>query len=812
MSLESGEKQQAGRSVPLTASQQAAVAKNSATAEKVRNVVAKAAGGPKASQPAESPKSESKKPESKAAPADKAVSKPTSAAVAEPPEPVEDKAAAKARAKQEKAEAKARAKAEKAELKKAAQAERQRVASGGMKDIFVLHVEKIVLGISILAALGMIYAGIGKLSLAPNHHPSDMNKRLDGIDSRVKNPSFQSKENEFPPQNYDGSVGRFKVPVRSGLALVVPWSPPLVPPQKRGKPELYAPTQPIATAGNGVFIVSQLKPRPANKPEPAANGGPPPRGAVVPGAAVVAPGAGGGAAPAGGGDADLLIGGGEPAAGPAVAAAIPDGQPVPIPPNVLPNAGVVPPVGNDEQKVFPESRRWVSVVGLLPIMLQQAAFDKEFANAFDHDPNRDQPIYAEVRFLRLEVPPGTAENQLDWSKAKEWTWKEQLAMNKAEQRVWVLTAREVVPQKFIRDDTAKMPDNLKNAGLGVISKLLGPLVNQPWEPWATHPRLFEAPVVEELPQEAKQEEEAAAAAPMAPQQPDPDDPFGLKKPAVAPAPKKKDLRKKAAAPKARAQDNNQIEYQLVRVFDFTVEPGKQYRYKFQLMMRNPNFQIPARNLEDPKLASEAWLTTAWSEASNTVAVPDGQSVLADTVVRPAPAAPAVPGAPRPNPAEPAAAVEATARIVVKILNFNAAQETFAILTLRRGALAAGIARQIILNPLRPEVAKQEDANIRTDLVLADFRGGEKIEEGLDAPSEMLFIDAAGQLVIQNSVQDETWVKAVHELMKLFDAPPAAPNPMAKGGEAAEAQKDIKALQENAKAGKPARRNKNAAGP
>lgn len=808
MSLESSEKQ-TGRSVPLTASQQAAAAKNAATAEKVRNVVAKTTEG--TAKPSKSV--ETKSVDSRAnTPAETAPSKSNASAVAEPPEPVEDKAAAKARAKQEKAEAKARAKAEKAELKKAAKAERNRVASGGgIKDVFVLHVEKIVLGICVLAALGIIYAGIGSLSLAPNQHPTDMSKELDGIDARIKNPSFQSKEFEFTMPVYDGSVGRFKVPIRpASVVMSVPSNPILVPPQKRGGPELYAPGQLLATAGDGVFLVTQLKPRQKKQDEVAARAPAPPGGGGALGAAVVAPGAGGGAAaPADEGDAAQLlrkIGDGDPAPGPA---AIPDGQPLPIPNNVLPNSGVAPPAGNGEQRVFPEARRWISIVGLLPIMQQQAAFDKEFANAFDHDPDRDQPIYAEVRFLRLEVPPGTSESQLDWSKAKEWTWKEQLAMNKAEQRVWVLTPREVVPQKFIRNDAPKMPDNLKNAGLGVISKLLGPLVNQPWEPWASHPRLYEAPVIEEPVQDAVKEEEEAkpgAAAPIAPQQQDPDDPFGLKKPVVVPDPKKEAVAKMKAVPKPRAQEANQVEYQLVRLFDFTVEPGKQYRYKLQLMMRNPNFQIPARNLQDPKLASDPWLMTAWSDASNTVAVPDGQSVLADTVVRPSAPAPAAAGAPRPNAATAASEVaEATARVVVKILNFDAAQETFAILNLRRGALAAGSARQIILNPLRREVAQKSNANIRTDLVLADFRGGEKLEEGLEAPAEMLFIDTAGQLVAQNSVQDETWVKAVHELMKLFDAP--APTPMAKAGEAADTQKDIKASQENAKGPKPPRRNK-----
>jgi len=759
MSLESGEKQASGRTLPPTALQQAAAAKTAGSATKVRGSQPQATKGTAKSDVAE----EAKKQRAAEASAKSA----SATAVAEPPEPVEDKKAAKARAKQEKAEAKARAKEEKAERKRAAKAERQRVASGGVKDIFILHVEKIVLGIAAAIALFMIYSALGKLSLPLNQSPGELSKKLDDVDRRVKTTPFPDAA--FPIPTYKPTVDRFRVPIRSSaLYLSVPWDPELVPKQKRDRPVPYPPVHPIATAGNGVFLVNQTKKAPeADRPKAG-----PAKGAKAD--EPKAKGAAGGAAPAPMGDAAMLLGGGF---GQVPAPVVGDGNPIPLPKDI-PHLGVAPPqaaagvAGADESPIYPESRRWVVINALLPVEMQLAAYDKAFANAFGHDPSRDRPIYAEVRCLRLEVPPGTAESQLDWSKAKEWNWKEQLDLYRNEQRVWVLQAPEVVAAKFIRNDASSWSGNLAGAGLGVITKPLGPLVNQPWEPWASHPRLYEAPVVAEP---AEVQEEAAAEpeaqAPAEPAKADPSDPFGFNKPAPKPTVKKQAAKKKTVATRPRPEVAGPVEYQLVRVFDFTVEPKKQYRYKLQLMLRNPNFGVKERDLQDPAWAKDPWLTTAWSEASNTVAVPDGQSVLAGGIIRPEP--PEAPVAGRAAPPGQPSLTEVMARVVVKVLNFEAAQETFAVLTLRRGALVAGTADQFILNPLRRDVARKENANIHTDLVLADFHGGEKIEEGLEAPVEMLFINAAGQLVVQNSVQDEIWVKAVHKIQELF-AEKAAP--------------------------------------
>jgi hypothetical protein len=60
---------------------------------------------------------------------------------------------------------------------------------------------------------------------------------------------------------------------------------------------------------------------------------------------------------------------------------------------------------------------------------------------------------------------------------------------------------------------------------------------------------------------------------------------------------------------------------LVRFMDFTVERGKQYQYRVRLEARNPNFNIPVDQLEQPELASQPTIMSEWSEPSPPVYVP-----------------------------------------------------------------------------------------------------------------------------------------------------------------------------------------------
>ncbi|MCC7085346.1 MAG: hypothetical protein IT427_10100 [Pirellulales bacterium] len=72
----------------------------------------------------------------------------------------------------------------------------------------------------------------------------------------------------------------------------------------------------------------------------------------------------------------------------------------------------------------------------------------------------------------------------------------------------------------------------------------------------------------------------------------------------------------------------QVPYKLYRYVDMTCEKGKRYRYRVQLMVRNPNFMFPAGYLEKPESAKQEFLLSEWSEPSSVIEIPMNGQVLA----------------------------------------------------------------------------------------------------------------------------------------------------------------------------------------
>ena len=72
---------------------------------------------------------------------------------------------------------------------------------------------------------------------------------------------------------------------------------------------------------------------------------------------------------------------------------------------------------------------------------------------------------------------------------------------------------------------------------------------------------------------------------------------------------------------------------LFRFFDFTVQPGKQYRYRVQLWWTNPNCTIPRQYLVNPDDAKESYVKTEWSAPSESVGVPLDARILAGEVIK-----------------------------------------------------------------------------------------------------------------------------------------------------------------------------------
>ena len=61
---------------------------------------------------------------------------------------------------------------------------------------------------------------------------------------------------------------------------------------------------------------------------------------------------------------------------------------------------------------------------------------------------------------------------------------------------------------------------------------------------------------------------------------------------------------------------------LFRYFDFDVKPGMAYRYKLKLELKNPNFERPFEEVDNPDFTRGPYRETAWSNISNPTVVPE----------------------------------------------------------------------------------------------------------------------------------------------------------------------------------------------
>jgi hypothetical protein len=61
---------------------------------------------------------------------------------------------------------------------------------------------------------------------------------------------------------------------------------------------------------------------------------------------------------------------------------------------------------------------------------------------------------------------------------------------------------------------------------------------------------------------------------------------------------------------------------LFRYFDFDVQPGVAYRYRLKLELKNPNFERPLEEVDDPAIIHKPYRETGWSNISNVAVVPE----------------------------------------------------------------------------------------------------------------------------------------------------------------------------------------------
>jgi hypothetical protein len=261
----------------------------------------------------------------------------------------------------------------------------------------------------------------------------------------------------------------------------------------------------------------------------------------------------------------------------------------------------------------------------------------------------------------------------------------------------------------------------------------------------------------------------------------------------------------------------QVKHQLFRFFDFTVEPGKQYVYRVQLVLFNPNYRLDPQYLERPELSEQPWLETQWSDATEPVLVPmDARLVV--------------------GPVKPAPTVlhEPQANVVILAFRSEDGLRTYQDFTVFRGQLAnlEGVVNRGGAGPGYPgatgmypgssgleelyaspetlappgapggpptarpgttarttgQKTEEEKFLYKTEMLVLDIAGGRRLhrtDAALTEPGELLVMDPNGSLIVLEEISHEKEYKLYHKEPEQPAKRPATGRPEGPGSYMAE---------------------------
>ena len=318
-----------------------------------------------------------------------------------------------------------------------------------------------------------------------------------------------------------------------------------------------------------------------------------------------------------------------------------------------------------------EARPFVIITGAIPFEKQLREFEMRFAHArkgaeaaanqgrMAEEVGRDTPQYVWWRLERIDVTDGGKKTVIDFGNVpqikadredppvgigkalvgKSLKWTAMFLKIMADQGTWAGSGAEVVPFEYL-DETW-------------LSCALPPILLHDWGREATNPLI---PLTS--PQAADENAPGDGSKPGDPTKTPEDDAFGKQAETGATGPSGRQVVPYArgrdasaptkghmvpppgAGPRAigraplPADDSPPVPYKLFRFTDFDVQPGHSYRYRVQLVLKNPNYGISADALANPAVKPEPYRDTPWSEASAVANVPPAPRLLAAGIDRP----------------------------------------------------------------------------------------------------------------------------------------------------------------------------------
>jgi hypothetical protein len=466
---------------------------------------------------------------------------------------------------------------------------------------------------------------------------------------------------------------------------------------------------------------------------------------------------------------------------------------------------------------------WACVVAKVPIRKQLNLYEDAFKNARGgFDQNRDFPRYVGYLVQRAEVISG---KELKWENVPLYDGTHQsVASNKPiDQSV---NSFRSVPKlyEFAQANWAGMPPDVIDQRFAdyVLTLPLPPLVGRMWGKEATHPDI---PLIADTPplQEDTPVQQPATQTPAEPGTTDPLSGFssnslqpnGTPLPGAGPVPgigPEGGFRRPMMGPEGGLRSMygpeggrgpgmggpgmggpgmggrgmgpeggmgpsgsfsqpgqtttlaNGVNYKLLRFFDYSVEPGKKYKYRVKLVLADPNVYVPSNmlassvqdRLAKAKDASgkrkEYRIVEDWSDPTPTVGIPmAGNVLLADYKFPP----------PEKFNDEPSVTMFVESFDVDE--KNNAIQAAVEKKDFRRGYVANFAEDAEYLVDGGAFIDTQKDFKFFTGFTLLDIDGGAKLTKDMNVPVRALVMGPSGQMYIRDEEEDKSVVE-YHRLL------------------------------------------------
>lgn len=632
-----------------------------------------------------------------------------------------------------------------------------------VKSFFVSHVEKIVFGVCALLLLLFLYKSI---SLTPyEREPKEISDKASEKERMLQQASWspdriQQENLTLPDLNAEIAESRVAVPAdKYGIA---PFNEPLFETRiKRAAPKLLAAEKPEVSADLAAFVVMP----PAATVDVNAVAGVP--GGLEPALPEGGRFGGGGKGGKGGGGEGLApsipgVPGGP--GGPGRMGRRPFGDRVDGPP-MMAQAGAPLdmgfPVNTGQKRV---AMPFAVVKMLVPAKKQREIYRDAFLKSVFPDPSKDEPRYRGFIVERQEVG-GAGDKEAPWEKILQTPWTKIAESLAKKNQAFAGYANELAPPETVHP---------------ALTHPLGPKTESGWEmAKVVHSELV--PQISEVVTLELQATGEVSTGEEAPKE-GADDPFGAPDAGGAqpgggvfrPGSRggmggggmgKGGGRTEVFVAQAQggefrgnwqggAAGQPEAEFYLLRFFDFNVEPGKSYRYRVQLGLTNPNFEVDAKYLDDPAQAKKPVLTTDWSEPTAVVSVPRESYMLVGDASR---------GSAGSEPSLNLLAVKMISELGIKAAVKQPAQyrgqignwrnEKVDLPTPENEPIPAPVPGSDDKPGAKPKKPRDKPIDLITDTLLVDIRGGEAVGRGSKAPAEVLVMTPSGRLAVRSQVTD-----------------------------------------------------------